>query len=141
MASKALVNLTDAALVNTTDAELLDNGGDVLAATEAPDVAAFTGSAPERYGTLATTEAGDVADFNGNVPTSLTLAATEAPDHVAIAATVPASAVLNATEAADVASVTGYIIDVLAVSESPDAAAFVGLLRRRAGPVTIIQTN
>src|SRR5262245_57389347 len=69
----------------------------------AGDVAAFAGTVAYAAitGTLAATEAADVAAFTGAVTISGALAAIEAPDTVALAGTVATLGNLAATEAAD----------------------------------------
>lgn len=96
-----------------------------LAATEAADAAAFTGTVSVS-GTLAATEAQDVAAFTGVGTVSGTLAATEAPDAAAFAGAVADQGALAATETPDTAAFAGAFSDQgsFAVTEAPDLAAF-----------------
>lgn len=95
-----------------------------LAATEAPDVAAFAATETINAA-LAATEAQDVAAFVASPVINAALAATEAPDTAAIAVQVKINAALSVTEAQDVAAFVVIEIDtaVLAATEAQDVAA------------------
>jgi hypothetical protein len=76
-----------------------------LSATEAPDVAAFSGTTLTR-GALAASEAPDVAAFSVTTLTRGALAGTEAPDVAAFQGSTFAAS-FTITEAPDLASFTG----------------------------------
>lgn len=104
-----------------------------LAATEAGDSAAFSGSTTSAAvtGTLAATEAGDTANFSGSVVSTGALAATEAADTASFSGSLSgAPGSLSATEAPDTASFVGKVTvaGTLAATEGPDTAAFVASL-------------
>ena len=105
-----------------------------LAASEAPDVAAFAGGIVVPIsGTLSASESPDVAAFGGSVtiPISGTLAASESPDVASFSGYVPATGTLGASESPDVAAFAGNIpgSGTLAASEAPDIATFIGIVR------------
>ena len=107
-----------------------------LAATEAPDTALLLG-APSWNAILAATEATDTALINGNVAWSGTLAATEASDIAAFAGSVGWTGTLVATEAKDTALINGGIVasGTLAVTEAKDISAINGGIVA-SGPLT-----
>lgn len=106
-----------------------------LAATEAADALAFTGTVvwPDINGTLAATETEDVPAFTGTVAwadINGTLGATEAEDAAALTGDVDIAGTLGAVEAEDVPAFTGNVIGpidgTLGAVENPDVAALSG---------------
>lgn len=97
-----------------------------MAATEAPDVAAFT---VERLidVSMAATEAADIAAATLNIGRNITLAATEAPDTFAGTVSTGAGVTLAATEAPDTFAGSAIFnrFATMAATEAPDIAAAV----------------
>lgn len=105
-----------------------------LAATDAPDTAAFVGDVAH-VGTLAATDSADTAAFAGDIAHVGTLAATDGADTAAFAGDIDHAGTLAATDGADtfvadgtVTSGAATITGDLAATDDGDTAAMDGVV-------------